>query len=112
MSYNPNEIYQALVKAGDEFADVKSAYRLLDSMTKPQLSEAFRRTPGASATERRELMFSDELYVDHLTRVAAAYQSFLIAEVRYRSMQALADAKRTEASNLRAEAQYVGMQEA
>jgi len=98
--------------SGEVFADKKAAYLLLDSMTKPQLSCAFKRTEGHSATEKRELMFSDKRYIEHLQAVADARNEYLLAEVRYRSMQALADAKRTEASNRRAEAKYVSMQPA
>jgi len=108
--YNPNEIYQALVKAGEEYADLKAAYMLLESMTKPHLSDAYRRSEGSSATEKRENMYSDDVYIEHLKMVADARKAFLHGEVRYKSMQALADARRTEASTRRAEAQYVGMQ--
>lgn len=108
--YSPNEIYQALIKAGEEYADIKAAYMLIDSMTKPQLSEAFKRSAGNSATEKKEMMHGDKEYVQHLKDVAIARHKFLLAEVRYKSMQALADARRTEASTRRAEAQYVGMQ--
>lgn len=100
------------MKSGEDYADKKSAYLLLDSMTKPVLSECFKRSAGSSATEKRELMFSDNQYTDHLDSVANARRSFLLSEVSYRSMQALADARRTEASTRRAEAKYVGMQEA
>ena len=110
MTYCPNEIYQALLKTGEDYADKKAAYLLLDSMTKPCLSEAFRRTRGASATEKKELVFCDESYLKHLRIVVDARSAYLLAEVRYKSMQSLADARRTEASTRRAEAKYVSMQ--
>lgn len=110
MSYDPNEIYHALLKAGEDYADKRAAYMLLDSMTKPQLSDAFKRTVGQSATEKKELMFSDNQYVDHLLTVADARHAYFLADVRYKSLQALADAKRTEASTRRSEAKYVNMQ--
>lgn len=107
--YNPNEIYQHLIKAGEEYADIKAAYLLLDSMTKPYLSEAFKRSEGKNISERREHMYSDKLYIEHIKTLAGARKDYLLAEVRYKSMQALADARRTEASTRRAEAQYVSM---
>lgn len=110
MSYHPNEIYHALLESGEDYADKRAAYLLLDSMTKPQLSDAFERTVGHSATEKRELMFRDSLYVEHLQSVAQARRAYFLADVRYKSMQALADAKRTEASTRRSEAKYVNMQ--
>ena len=110
MNYNPNEIYHALLKSGEDYADKRAAYLLLDSMTKPQLSDAFSRTVGHSATEKRELMFRDDLYINHLHSVAQARHAYFLSDVKYKSMQALADAKRTEASNRRSEAKYVGMQ--
>jgi len=110
--YNPNEIYQALIKSGEDYADKKAAYLLLDSMSKPILSECYRRLTNASATAKKELMCSDKQYIDHLNTLASARKAFLLSEVNYKSMQALADARRTEASTRRAEAKYVGMQEA
>lgn len=110
MVYSPNEIYHALLDSGVDYADKKAAYLLLDSMTKPQLSDAFNRTTGQSATERRELMFRDDLYIRHLQSVADARHAYLLADVKYKSMQALADARRTEASTRRSEAKYVAMQ--
>lgn len=110
MNYDPSEIYHALLSSGDDYADKKAAYLLLDSMTKPQLSNAFNRATGHSATEKRELMFRDDMYVKHLQIVADARHVYLLAEVKYKSVQALADAKRTEASTRRSEAKYVGMQ--
>ncbi len=110
LSYCPNKIYHALLESGEDYADKRAAYLLLDSMTKPQLSSAFDRTMGHSATEKRELMFSDTLYVEHLYSVAQARHAYFLADVRYKSMQALADAKRTEASTRRSEAKYVNMQ--
>ena len=110
MNYNPSEIYHALLTSGEDYADKKAAYLLLDGMTKPQLSDAFSRTVGQSVTEKRELMFRDDVYVRHLRAVADARHAYLLAEVKYRSMQALADAKRTEASTRRSEAKYVSMQ--
>lgn len=110
MSYCPNEIYHALLETGEDYADKRAAYLLLDSMTKPQLSNAFNRTTGHSATEKRELMFRDSLYVKHLHAVAQSRHAYFLADVRYKSMQALADARRTEASTRRSEAKYVNMQ--
>lgn len=110
MNYCPNDIYQKLIKTGEDYADKKSAYMLLDSMTKPCLSKAYIRSKGSSATEKRELIYGDKVYIDHLQVVADARSAYLFAEVRYKSMQALADARRTEASTRRAEAKYVSMQ--
>ncbi len=107
--YNPNEIYQHLIKSGEEYADIKAAYLLFDSMTKPYLSEAFKRAEGTSISERKEHMYSDPVYIEHLKKLGDARKDYLLAEVRYKSMQALADARRTEASTRRAEAQYVSM---
>ena len=98
------------MKTGEDYADKRAAFMLLDSMTKPYLSKAYVRTAGSSATEKKELMYSDAVYIRHLRVVDEARKAYLLAEVRYKSMQALADARRTEASTRRAEAKYVGMQ--
>lgn len=111
MSYNPNEIYQALIKAGEEYADTKAAYMVLDNLTKTYLADAYEATFGSSATERKIVVYGHIIYTEHLDQLSHARLAFLHAEVRYKSMQALADARRTEASTRRAEAKYVGMQE-
>lgn len=112
MNYNPNEIYQALIKSGEDYADKRAAFLLLDSMTRPVMSECFQRASGASATEKKGLMHADNQLIDHLQAVSDARRLFLLSEVSYKSMQALADARRTEASTRRAEAKYVGLQDA
>jgi len=110
LTYCPNGIYQALLKRGEDYADKKAAYLLLDSMTKPCLSEAFRRTRGASATEKKELVFCDESYLKHLRLVGDARRAYLLAEVRCTSIQSLADARLTKASTRRTEAKNGSVQ--
>ena len=111
MTYNPNEIYQALCKAGAEWADKKAAYELLNDMTKTVLSSLKKHAVGSSDAERTTEALAHQDYKDHLYETAEARKAFLHAEVKYKSMQALADARRTEASTRRAEAKYVGMQD-
>ena len=108
--YNPNEIYQKLIESGSDWADKKAAYELLNDMTKTVLASLKRQYAGSDADRTTEALAHKD-YKVHLAETAGARREFLIAQVKYHSMQALADARRTEASTRRAEAKYVGMQE-
>lgn len=109
--YNPNEIYQALVTAGTDWADKKAAYELLNDMTKTVLAKCKNESSGTSDAERTTDAYANLKYIQHINETSVARREYLLAQVKYQSMQALADARRTEASTRRAEAKYVGMQD-
>jgi len=109
--YNPNEIYQKLIEAGSDWADKKAAYEFLDDITKSVLAEIKLDMEGSSDAERTSYALANGEYFKHLEDLREARKEFLHAQVKYQSMQALADARRTEASTRRAEAKYVGMQD-
>lgn len=109
--YNPNEIYQALIQSGTEWADKKAAYEQLNDVSKSILAKLKMAAPGNSDAKQTTIALAHNEYLIHLSQISEARQEFLISQVRYHSMQALADARRTEASTLRAEAKYVGIQE-
>jgi hypothetical protein len=109
--YNPNEIYQKLIEAGTDWADKKAAYELLNELTKTILASLKKQSHGSSDAERTTDALAHEDYKIHLAETAGARKAFLLAQVKYHSMQALADARRTEASTRRVEAQYVSMQD-
>jgi len=104
MSYDPNLIYNKLIETGADWADKKSAFMLLDDMTKTVLADVIVNTDAKSMAERTEMAKADSYYKAHLKGLGEARKAYLHAEVIYKSMQALADARRTEASTRRAEA--------
>jgi len=102
--YDPNKIYQALLDAGNKWADKKAAFQLLDDMTKTYLADCIDRCEEGSMAAKTEKARLDPVYISHLEGLAKARREFLIAEVGYKSMQALSDHRRTEQSTRRAEA--------
>jgi hypothetical protein len=109
--YDPQKIYDRLIEAGHDWADKKAAYDLIESTSKSVLSSIKRNnTYGKSDAERTSEALAHPDYKEHLTDRNTAYKAFLRAQVMYDSAKALADARRTQASTMRAEAKYTGMQ--
>jgi len=109
--YNPNEIYQALIQSGTDWADKKAAYEQLNEASKSILAKLKMSASGNSDAERTTIALAHNEYLTHLSQIGRSRHDLLLSQVKYHSMQALADARRTEASTLRAEAKYVGIQE-
>lgn len=108
--YDPQIIYDYLMEAGNDWADKKAAFVLLDDNTKSVLADVKNDSPGKSDAERTSEALADRRYRLHLNEKNQAFAAFLLAQVKYDSAKALADARRTQASTRRAEAQYTGMQ--
>jgi len=110
MSYDPNKIYHAILETGEDWADKKSAYELLNDMSKSVLAQCKKLSTGKSDAERTTDGLANLNYTQHIGDVAEARHAFLHAEVKFKATQSLADAKRTEASNRRTETKYLNMQ--
>lgn len=108
MSYDPLKIYNKLVEIGSEWADKKAAFQILDDMTKTILAERISEMEGGSMAERTEKAKADKMYTAHLRGLGEARREYLMAEVKWKSAQMYADAKRTEQSTKRAELQNLG----
>ncbi len=108
--YDPQVIYDYLINAGSDWADKKSAYDLFEGNTKSVLADIKNKAYGKSDAERTSYALSDPDYLLHLKEQNKAFAAYLHAQVKYDSARALADARRTQASTRRAEAQYTGMQ--
>ncbi len=108
--YEPNKIYHELMTAGEEYADKRAAYCVLDDMSKSILADAFIDIEGGSAAERKEKALASELYLCHLRMLSVARRAFLLAQVKYDATKALADARRTEQSTKRTEMQHISGQ--
>ena len=96
--YDPNKIYKAMVDVGDDWADKKAAFQLLEDMTKTVYSGIFLKEEGTVA-EREAKARANSMYEAHLKAIGEARKAYLLAEVKWVSMRALSDARRTEASN-------------
>lgn len=102
---NPDEIYETISKAGEEWADKKSAYEALDDNTKSVLAEITGRymDTGQSKSAAEVSALASRDYREHLASLSKARGEFLRAQVRYDSLKMLAELRRSQESTRRAE---------
>ena len=105
-NYNPNQIYHQLMEAGEEWADKKSAYELLNDMTKSILAQEMGKLEGSNA-DRKTKAEASSSYINHLKVLVDARKEFLLSQVKYDSIKALSDHRRTEQSTRRVEMQHI-----
>lgn len=108
MSLDPDKIYAAVSKAGEEWADKKAAYEMLDDLTstiKADLTTDIMTGYKCSKGEAETRALAHLTYKEHLARLATARREWLHAEVRYKSSVMLADLRRSQESTARAEMQ-------
>ncbi len=110
MSYEPEKIYHALMESGNDYADKRAAFCVLDDLTKSVLADAYTEFKEGSAAEKKEKALASDTYLAHLQSLSVARRAFLLAQVRYKSTEALADAQRTKQSTMRAEMKHISGQ--
>ena len=105
MSLNADEIYAKVIEAGQTWADCKSAYEALSDVTKTVFHDVLSGYLDNCKTraEAETRAYIDEQYKKHLDVLARARKAWLRAEVNYKSVQLLAELRRTEESSRRAE---------
>ena len=106
MSLDADEIYQAVTKSGEDWADKKAAYELLDDMTKTVLADLTTDTMQGhkcSKGEAETRAYAHPIYKEHITALAGARRAWLQAEVKYKGVQLLAELRRSEESTRREE---------
>ena len=100
-----DQIYKAVADAGEAWADKKAAYELLDDMTatiRADVTTDFY-SSCSSKGEAVERALASKIYKDHLANLSGARRAWLLAEVKYKSVQLLAELRRSEESTRRAE---------
>lgn len=103
--FEPSEIYQQVLQAGEEWADRKSAYEAFDDNSKSVLAHISISYMGvaSSKTEAEMRALASEEYKEHLIALQDARRAFLKAQVRYDSLKMLGEHRRTQESSRRAE---------
>ena len=105
MSLDADAIFAKIQTAGDDWADKKAAFCALDDMTatvKADLTTDFY-TSCSSKAEASERALATSRYKEHLASVAGARRAWLLAEVKFKNLQLLAELRRSEESTRRAE---------
>jgi hypothetical protein len=103
---NPIEIYQSMVKAGDEMADAEFQNRILNDSTKSvlaQLTIEARQVDGVSSqAEALSIALSASTYRDHIIACAEANRMAEKKKIRYYGQKTLSDLYRSEEASHRA----------
>jgi hypothetical protein len=98
-------IFQKIQVAGEDWADKKAAFTALEDMTstvRADLTTDFYVTCTSKA-EASERALASTRYKEHIASVAGARRAWLMAEVKYKNLQLLAELRRSEESTRRAE---------
>lgn len=103
MSFDPNEVYAELIKAGNSFADADATANQMEELKSVLLSQLKLQYEGGDAAREMHAKAS-EAYEAHIKGMVEARRLANRARARWISVQALADARRTQAATLRAEA--------
>lgn len=105
MSLDADQIFAKIQAAGEEWADKKAAFCALDDVTatvRADLTTDFY-TSCSSKAEATERALAAGRYKEHIASVAGARRDWLLAEVKYKNLQLLAELRRSEESTRRAE---------
>ena len=103
--FDPDEIYHALSKAGEDWADKKAAYDALESNSKSVLADVLISfmDSGLSRAESETRAQASSHYKTHLASVSQAHKAYLQAQVLWTNLQTLAELRRSQESTRRAE---------
>jgi len=103
MSFDPDKISARLVELGDDYADKEAAATLMEETKKTVLSRLkLQSDEGSDAARETEALASDE-YRKHIENMILARRDANKARVRFDSMKAWIELRRTQAANQRAE---------
>lgn len=101
--FDPDKAFDALLKAGEDWADKQAAAELLEETKKSVLAKLMSESSGGSMAAREMLALADDSYTDFLTGMVNARKAANKARVRYDSARVLAELRRSQESTRRAE---------
>lgn len=105
MSFDPNKVYDAIVKAGEEWADAEAAADLLEETKKSVLAKLMNEAPHTSQGGKEMQALADPKYGEFVAGMVAARKTANKARVRYDGAKMLAELRRSQESTRRAEMQ-------
>jgi hypothetical protein len=101
-SIDPERAYDALVKAGEDWADADAAASLLEETRKSVMAKLVNEAEG-SISGREYKALADPEYRAHIAGMVTARKAANKARVRYDSAKVLAELRRSVESTRRAE---------
>ena len=103
MNLDSNRAYDALIRAGDDWADKNAAADLLEETKKSVLAKLKNEADAKSEAARESLALCHQDYRAHLESMVEARKQANRARVRYDAAKVLAEMRRSEESTRRAE---------
>lgn len=100
---DPDKAYEALVQAGEDWADKQAAADLLEETRKCVLAKCMQDAPGGSQASKEMNALASEEYTDFVGGMVDARKAANKARVRYDSAKVLAEMRRSQESTRRAE---------
>lgn len=109
-TYNPDAIYSQLCDAGDAWAETQAESEQMENMKKVHLAVIAEEliNAGKSKTAAFDLAPADPRYITHINGLREAKENAIKASTRYYNLRALADARRTQESSVRAQTNPAG----
>jgi hypothetical protein len=106
-NFDPDLMYQKILTAGLEWADLKAAYEALDDCTKSVLANIKLDHPDHSNAQAETHALASGAFRGHLVLKEEARHKYLRAEVQYKALVALAEWRRSQEATRRAEARIL-----
>ena len=103
MSFDPDKAFDALVRAGEAWADAEAAADLLEETKKSVLAKLMNDSPHSSIAGKEMSALADPEYRKHIEGMVSARKAANKARVRYDSAKVLAELRRSQESTRRAE---------
>lgn len=103
MRFNPDEIYERLRLAGEEWADKDAAANALEETKASLLAELSLKADGASEAAKKNVALADPAFRLHVTNMVTARKEANKSKVRYETGKVWAELMRTKSANMREE---------
>lgn len=104
MSFDADRTYDALIRAGEAWADADAAASLLEETRKSLLAQLMTEADSASNAGKEMLALAHPDYKKHVDGMVSARKAANKARVRYDSAKVLAELRRSQEATRRAEA--------
>ena len=103
MALDPDKAYDALIRAGEDWADADAAASMLEETRKSVLAKLMNEAPQTSMAGKEMLALADPQYSKFVEEMVNARKVANKKRVRYDSAKVLSELRRSEESTRRAE---------
>lgn len=105
MSFDADKTYDALIRAGEAWADADAAASLLEETRKSMLAQLMAESDSSSIAGKEMAALGHPDYRRHVEGMVSARKAANKARVRYDSAKVLSELRRSQESTRRAEMQ-------